>query len=141
MGDAMLLTCLKCTFVLDKARIEDIEVDVCPACQGLWLDHGEVERISRKMHSEVDRLRRMLSVQVRPPAVPSEVQKACPSCTSAVNEVMMGAIHIDYCTRCKGVFLDRGELDAAIAAVTETKMTVPQIIAAATAEIPIDVDV
>jgi Zn-finger nucleic acid-binding protein len=54
---------------------------------------------------------------------------------------MMGAIHIDYCSRCKGVFLDRGELDAAIAAVTETKMTVPQIIAAAAAEIPIDVDV
>ena len=141
MGDAMLLTCLKCTSVLDKARIEDIEVDVCPACGGLWLDHGEAERISRKMHSEVDRLRRLLSVQVRPPSVPSEVQKACPACTSAVNEVMMGAIHIDYCSRCKGVFLDRGELDAAIAAVTETKMTVPQIIAAAAAEIPIDVDV
>ena len=141
MGDAMLLTCLKCTSVLDKARIEDIEVDVCPACGGLWLDHGEVERISRKMHSEVDRLRRLLSVKVRPPAVPSEVQKACPACTSAVNEVMMGEIHIDYCSRCKGVFLDRGELDAAIAAVTETKMTVPQIIAAAAAEIPVDVDV
>jgi len=140
MGDAMLLTCLKCTSVLDKARIEDIEVDVCPACGGLWLDHGEVERISRKMQSELDRLRRLLSVKVRPPAVPSEVQKSCPACTGAVNEVVMGTIHIDYCSRCKGLFLDRGELDGAIAAVTETKMTVPQIIAAAAAEIPVDVD-
>jgi len=136
----MHLTCLKCTSVLDKARIEDIEVDVCPACGGLWLDHGEVERLARKMQSELDRLRRLLKNQPMPPAVPSEIQTLCPACTGAVKEVMLGGIHIDFCTRCKGVFLDRGELDGAIAAVTEAAMTVPQIIATAAAEIPIDVD-
>jgi Zn-finger nucleic acid-binding protein len=26
-------------------------------------------------------------------------------------------VHVDYCAKCHGVFLDRGELDAAVAAV------------------------
>jgi Zn-finger nucleic acid-binding protein len=137
----MLLTCLKCTSVLDKARVEDVEVDVCPACGGLWLDHGEVERLSRKMHGELERLRRLLKTKSTPPAVPSEVQTACPACTGPVKEVMLGDIHVDFCTRCKGLFLDRGELDGAVAAVKGAAMTVPQIIAAAAAEIPVDVDV
>ena len=129
----MLLCCLKCTSVLDKARVDDVEVDHCPACGGLWLDHGEIERLSRKMASEVERLRKVLTGNVTgPPAVPSEVQGACPACQAqSVKEVALGKIHIDFCTRCKGLFLDRGEIDAAIAAVKDTKMTVAQIVAAA----------
>jgi Zn-finger nucleic acid-binding protein len=131
----MLLCCLKCTSVLDKARVDDLEVDHCPACGGLWLDHGEIERLSRKIASDVDRLRRLLAgPQAGPPAVPSEVQGSCPACQSqSVKEVALGLIHIDFCARCKGLFLDRGEIDAAIAAVKDTKMTVAQIVAAAAA--------
>jgi Zn-finger nucleic acid-binding protein len=132
----MHLCCLKCTSVLDKSRIDDVEVDHCPACGGLWLDHGEIERLSRKMASDVDRLRRLLASQAGPPGVPSEVQGSCPACQATdVREVELGKIHIDYCTRCKGLFLDRGEIDAAIDAVKDQKMTVAQIIAAAAAEV------
>jgi Zn-finger nucleic acid-binding protein len=131
----MLLCCLKCTSVLDKTRIDDVEVDHCPACGGLWLDHGEIERLSRKMGGDVARLRRLLEAAAAasgPPAVPSEVQGSCPACQSqSVKEVALGKIHIDFCTRCKGLFLDRGEIDAAIATVKDTKMTVAQIVAAA----------
>ena len=52
----MHLCCLKCTSVLDKTRIDDVEVDHCPACGGLWLDHGEIERLSRKMAPVLRRL-------------------------------------------------------------------------------------
>jgi hypothetical protein len=43
----MNLACVKCTSVLDKARVGDVEVDLCPSCGGLWLDHGEIERLGR----------------------------------------------------------------------------------------------
>jgi len=132
----MHLACLKCTSILDKARIEDVEVDHCPACGGLWLDHGEIERISRKMASEIDRLRRLLHPQGGPPAVPSEIQNACPACTGMMKEVTLGGIRIDFCSRCKGFFLDRGEIDGAIQAVKDQKMTVAQIVAAAASELP-----
>jgi Zn-finger nucleic acid-binding protein len=132
----MNLCCLKCTSVLDKARVDDIEVDLCPACGGLWLDHGELERVARKMASEIERLRRMLATHSGPPAVPSEVQGSCPACQGEVFETTLGAIRIDFCKRCKGVFLDRGEIDAAIDAVKDTKMTVAAIVAAAANEVP-----
>jgi uncharacterized protein len=132
----MLLCCLKCTAVLEKSRIEDVEVDLCPSCGGLWLDHGEAERLAKKMTSELDRLRRMLRESASgPPPVPSDVQGACPACTSPVKEVALGAVKVDYCLRCKGIFMDRGELDGAIAAVTGQKLTVAQLVAAAAAEV------
>ena len=32
-------------------------------------------------------------------------------------EVVLGPVHVDYCGKCHGIFLDRGELDEAVVAV------------------------
>jgi Zn-finger nucleic acid-binding protein len=31
--------------------------------------------------------------------------------------MLLGNVHVDYCSKCHGIFLDRGELQAAIEAV------------------------
>ena len=133
----MNLACLKCTSVLDKARIDEIEVDLCPRCGGLWLDHGELERLARKQAGEVDRLRRLLAAKKGPPPIPSDLTSSCPACTSTMREVKLAGLTIDFCSRCKGVFLDRGEIDLALKAIQDAKATVPQLVAAAVAEAPI----
>jgi len=84
---------VKCTSVLDKARVGDVEVDLCPSCGGLWLDHGEIERLGRGQTVEMEKLR------------------------VALKEVVLGPVHVDYCAKCHGVFLDKGELDSAVQAV------------------------
>jgi uncharacterized protein len=129
----MLLCCVKCTSILDKARIEDVEVDHCPSCGGLWLDHGEIERLAkRKLPTDLDRLRRLLGERKGPPAVPSEGLPTCPACTSPMKEAVLGTVTIDYCTRCKGFFLDRGEFDAALATLKANGGgTVAQLVSAA----------
>jgi Zn-finger nucleic acid-binding protein len=127
----MRLTCVKCTSVLDRTRIDDVEVDHCPRCGGLWLDHGETERIAKKMAADVDRLKRLLAARPGPPPIPTELAVHCPACTGDLRELPLGGIHIDYCTRCKGVFLDRGELDATLAALGDQKITLAQLFAAA----------
>ncbi|MEI7577902.1 MAG: zf-TFIIB domain-containing protein [Armatimonadota bacterium] len=38
----------------------------------------------------------------------------CPKCTEVMMIVERQGIHIDYCQRCHGVFLDRGELEKMI---------------------------
>jgi Zn-finger nucleic acid-binding protein len=132
----MLLCCLKCTSVLDKTRVEDIEVDTCPSCGGLWLDHGEIEKIVKKIPSEIDRLRKLLAPHKnQPPPVANDDASTCPSCTSPMKEAPLGPITIDYCTRCKGFFLDRGEIDAALEAV-KGGTTIVQLIATAADAIP-----
>jgi Zn-finger nucleic acid-binding protein len=31
--------------------------------------------------------------------------------------MLLGGVHVDYCNKCHGIFLDRGELQAAVEAV------------------------
>jgi Zn-finger nucleic acid-binding protein len=112
----MNLTCVKCTSVLDKARVGDVEVDLCPSCGGLWLDHGEIERIGRGQTAEMDKLKTALKGSEKPDPA-SETVTSCPACPGALKEVVLGPVHVDYCTKCHGVFLDKGELDQAVAAV------------------------
>jgi Zn-finger nucleic acid-binding protein len=112
----MNLTCVKCTSVLDKARVGDVEVDLCPSCGGLWLDHGEIERIGRGKAEEMDKLRTALAGSARPDPA-SETKASCPACPGQLKEVVLGPVHVDYCTKCHGVFLDKGELDQAVQAV------------------------
>jgi Zn-finger nucleic acid-binding protein len=132
----MNLTCVKCTSVLDRTRIDDVEVDHCPRCGGLWLDHGEVERLGRKMQSDMEKLTRLLSPRKGPPPVPTELTVHCPACTNLLKEVALGTLHVDFCSRCKGVWLDRGELDAALATLKDAKATLAQVIATAAAAAP-----
>ena len=120
----MNLTCVKCTSVLDKARVGDVEVDLCPSCGGLWLDHGEIERLGRTRAEDLTRLRAALTGSATPEA-PSETRTSCPACTGALNEVVLGPVHVEYCGKCHGIFLDKGELDEAVRVVAGT--TVRQV--------------
>jgi Zn-finger nucleic acid-binding protein len=124
---AMNLTCVKCTSVLDKATVGGIEVDLCPACGGLWLDAGEIERLGFTAKPQVDDLRHALTGGQQ--AGLSETPTNCPACPGTLTEVTLGTVAIEYCQRCRGVFLDKGELDAAMAAVRGT--TVDQVLALA----------
>ncbi|MEU4802324.1 zf-TFIIB domain-containing protein [Actinosynnema sp. NPDC023587] len=40
----------------------------------------------------------------------------CPKCQDLMRTITRGAVHIDQCDNCKGVFLDGGELDQILAA-------------------------
>jgi len=128
MITAMNLTCVKCTSVLDKSKVGDIEVDLCPDCGGLWLDAGEIERLNSAASTEVAALRTALASSSAQ-AAPSDTTAHCPACSAALREVVLGPVGVDVCTGCKGVFLDRGELDQALAAVKGS--TLQQVLAAA----------
>ncbi len=129
----MNLTCVKCTSVLDKSRVGDIEVDLCPSCGGLWLDHGEIERIGRGQTTEVEKLRLALTGSAAPEAA-SDTTTSCPACPGTLKEVVLGPVHVDYCVKCHGVFLDKGELDQAVVAVKGTTLRQVLALAAQTAK-------
>ena len=104
-------------------------------------NENDLQLIAKKMASEVDRLKSVLAPRKGPPPVPSELNTACPACTSPMKEVPVGKLHVDYCSQCKGIFLDRGELDAALELVKGAGGTMLSLIAAAISEAPIDIDV
>lgn len=42
--------CPLCRVALKRARQHTVEVDFCPLCRGMWLDHGELEQIVEMSH-------------------------------------------------------------------------------------------
>ena len=117
MADATNICCVKCTSILDRATFQGLEVDLCPKCGGLWLDRGEITRAARLPEKELARLRNLLTGRSGPPPIPTESVAPCPACPGKLSEVLLGSVHVDYCDRCQGIFLDKGELEAAVDAV------------------------
>ena len=40
------LNCPRCNVVMDKIRKEDVVIDVCPDCNGMWLDDKEIDKLA-----------------------------------------------------------------------------------------------
>ncbi len=58
--------CPRCGVRLDTHSLQEVEIDECPGCNGLWLDAGEFETLSRTKGQLwagrfLDGLRRLLS--------------------------------------------------------------------------------
>ena len=45
---AAVPSCPKCGETLEEILFQEIQVERCPECQGVWLDHGELERITNR---------------------------------------------------------------------------------------------
>jgi hypothetical protein len=58
------LTCPKCGGNLEEKKFEDVMIDQCRSCSGVWLDAGELELLLHEHHgivkSVAESLRRML---------------------------------------------------------------------------------
>lgn len=42
------MVCPRCSMTMDIEKADDIEVDVCLTCGGVWLDQGELEKLKDK---------------------------------------------------------------------------------------------
>ena len=88
-------------------------LDYCQdGCGGLWFDGGEIERVL-KAKKPGAKAREFTTA-------PSGATRPCPACE---NETLQGIaadskgeIEVDACPRCRGCWLDKGELEA-IAAI------------------------
>jgi len=49
----------------------------------------------------------------------------CPKCGSEMRSYERNQVHVDQCTGCGGLFLDRGELEALVAAETAWHQPAP----------------
>ena len=105
---------LKCPLCSDTTLIqrdcEGTQIDVCESCGGLWLDKGELNKIAHPIQGDIEFCSHESSGQQ------SLTELLCPTCE---NEKLRKAkfieftdIALDYCPKCDGIWLDKGELDA-----------------------------
>ena len=50
------MRCPKCGMELIEINYKGIEVDKCSECEGIWLDAGELEVVSKLEKSSIDKL-------------------------------------------------------------------------------------
>ena len=84
----MAPVCPKCDVGLLIVHLQEIEVDVCERCRGLWLDAGELEDLMTRTGARpTEAFRHALGVTNSPPRV---TRYLCPRCDQAMHEWRRG---------------------------------------------------
>jgi Zn-finger nucleic acid-binding protein len=103
------MDCPVCRKAMITLELEDVEIDHCIGCGGIWLDAGELELLL----GEPDKAKSLLdsfSVDSRS----AEAVRKCPICDKKMQKVVVGdskrALLIDKCRRGDGLWFDKGEL-------------------------------
>jgi uncharacterized protein len=105
------MKCPKCTDItLKKNKIDTIEIDECPNCNGVWFDKDEL-RQSKDIYDpdlnwmDFDIWKHKDQFKVL------ENSLSCPSCEKQMVVINYAdtKVEIDYCPYCQGVWLDSGE--------------------------------
>ena len=96
-----------------------VVTDVCDACEGKWLDEGELEQLflrSSRVRTTEDRLARSLASVLQEgsaDAACDEPTLACPRCADGMRKVRFRSgdaqVIADRCGSCKGFWFDSGE--------------------------------
>lgn len=98
--------CPKCWVEMDRKEAEvfgpNILVDICPKCGGIWLDHGELNKLLRNRKLS-DYLTKHIGTQTKSKLV-------CPRCGGLMDIEKAEDVEVDVCLSCNGVWLDYGEL-------------------------------
>lgn len=82
----------------------DTEVEVCPECDGLYLDRKEILRLTGN--------RPLFDLTTKHLGIDSDSKLICPACGGLMDAEHPGGIEIDVCMSCNGVWLDKGELES-----------------------------
>lgn len=89
-------------------QLVGVDLDVCPLCNGAWLDKDELFQITRSRGND--------ALQIR--VVNKKVtQFSCPRCGDHLHEGCHSEdieFLLDECAGCGGMWLDRGELSRLI---------------------------
>ena len=103
-----------------RVTIGELALLECAACDGVWVDAAEFERICADREAQAAVLHRLNP----PPAAVSKARihyRSCVRCGKMMNRVNFGHLSgtvIDVC-RGHGTFLDGGELHAIVTFITE----------------------
>jgi Zn-finger nucleic acid-binding protein len=107
------MKCPACGEPLAVLELDDVEVDYCFACKGVWLDAGELELLFGDARPRDDFLTGGPSE-----AGVDETARRCPICSKKMlKEATRGVSSVTYdrCALGDGLWFDQGELEQVLA--------------------------
>jgi len=100
------MNCPKCKAVMETVKVDEIEVERCTSCMGLWFDSNEQDLLKGSKSAAV------LDVGDKPADASEPHKIQCPVChTPMISLAVRGHKGLKYesCTVCFGSFFDAGE--------------------------------
>lgn len=107
------MNCPACKSELIVIEKEEIELDYCPNCRGLWFDEGELALLWEKGGVKEE----LAPVSEAPPARTAERKRSCPRCRRKMEKRLLGKdskVVVDVCPVKEGLWFDAGELAAVV---------------------------
>ncbi len=104
--------CIRCKQEMKKNNLRGVLVDYCGVCDAVWLDAGELEALQKGMHKPDDEVKKEHREEVLAERQRGlELMSHCPKCQEgSIKEKVMDGVIIDFCTKCRGLYFDHGEL-------------------------------
>ena len=102
------MKCPVCDELMIVLELDEIEIDYCTSCEGIWLDGGELELLLE----EATEKEQLLS-SFRVDDLSSEKKIRCPICLRKMEKVLAGSekkILLDRCKNHHGLWFNKGEL-------------------------------
>ena len=106
------MNCVSCKEPLIVLELDQIEIDYCVECGGIWLDSGELEALLEDQ-SEVQQILNAVASG----KTGRQSDRKCPICNKKMIEAGIGSepeINIDFCRYNHGIWFDKGELEGVI---------------------------
>jgi Zn-finger nucleic acid-binding protein len=109
------MNCPACKNPMVILELNQVEIDYCTACKGIWLDRGELDLIFSP--SEKKGIAKLFSVKNNL----DEIKRRCPICKKKMNKVEFEntGIIIDSCSKEHGLWFDNGELKSILKSAEE----------------------
>lgn len=104
------MDCPVCKNAMITLELNDVEIDHCLSCSGIWLDSGELEMLlgdSGQAKDLLDSFRTAEKCREKP--------RKCPICLKKMAKILVGEGEtsklIDKCRFDHGLWFDKGELN------------------------------
>lgn len=120
------MDCPKCSAELFSFNVDDIELEQCTSCEGIWFDKNELKRIKDKADSDLNWMD--YEIWKHTDKFKLNVKKYdCPKCGDKMEVLDYDntSIEIDYCRSCNGIWFDKGEIENLINILEEELLNKP----------------
>ena len=101
-------------------ELEEVEVDYCTDCAGIWLDAGELELL---LGSDEQAKQLLSSFKIDKNC--TEKPRKCPICRKKMQKIIVGGskppLLLDKCPKADGLWFDQGELQDVLSRATLDK--------------------
>ena len=103
------MDCPVCKNAMITLELQEVEIDHCTDCGGIWLDAGELEMLL----GEPEKATQLLN-SFTIDSDSTEKSRKCPICLKKMRKIIVGSskpvLLIDKCRRGDGLWFDKGEL-------------------------------